>query len=102
MENLLDLLLFAARVILVMACFRNLMLLVTGTTRNYAEWSAGVGGFLYLAGVVFDYANWEHIVPGRDVSRVMCAVGVALVVLPSLLHWVAPRVYTRLNLDKEC
>lgn len=100
METLLDVILFGARVVLVMFCVHHLLLLLSGTTRNYAEWSAGFGGFLYLAGLVIDYANWEHVIPGRDLSRVMCAVGLALAVLPTLLHWLAPHLYKRLQ--EEC
>lgn len=102
MTTLLDVAFFLARVVLVVYCVRNLLFLLTGTTRTYAEWSKGFGGFLYIAGVVLDLAGLRQLVPGRDVSRVMNAVGLALVALPTVLLWVAPRLYYRLTDLEEC
>lgn len=99
MDLALDVLLFLARVVLVAFCGRHMLLLLTGTTRDYAEWSAGLGGFLYISGVLMTLLHLEYIIPGRDISRVMNAVGLALVVLPTLLHWFAPRLYRRLTLE---
>ena len=94
--EVLDVLFLIARVVLVTYSVMNLMFLLTGTTRTYAEWSKGFGGFLYMAGLAVDYANLEHIIPGRDVSRVMNAVGLAFVVMPTTQHLVSPRLYARL------
>ncbi|MVN89367.1 hypothetical protein GO986_21770 [Deinococcus sp. HMF7620] len=98
MNELLDLLLFVARLVLVMYCVRHMLFLLTGTTRTYSEWSRGFGGFLYIGGVVLTMLHLElAIVPGRDVSRVMNAVGIALVVLPTVLRWLALHLSRRLE-----
>lgn len=102
MELLLDVLLFLARVVLVMYCVRHTLFLLTGTSRTYAEWTKGVGGFLYIAGVVIAMANLHHLVPGRDISRVMNSVGLALVVLPTVLRYMAPRTFYRLTQLEDC
>ncbi|THF88462.1 hypothetical protein E7T09_04455 [Deinococcus sp. KSM4-11] len=102
MVELLDVLLLMARVVLVMYCVRHILFVVTGTTRTYAEWSKGFGSFLYIAGVVMTLFHWEHLVPGRDVARVMNAVGFAFLVLPSVLKWTAPRLYLRLTSLEDC
>ncbi len=99
MATLLDVLLFTARLVLVIYCVRNMMFLLTGTTRTYTEWSKGFGGFLYIGGVVVTMLHLESIIPGRDVARVMNAVGLALVLLPTTIQWVAPRLYRRLSLE---
>lgn len=96
MELTLDTLFFIARVILIAYSLLGLMLLVTGTTRTYAEWSKGFGGFLYIAGVCLDLLGLEYVIPGRDLSRVTSAVGLAFVVLPPTLQLLAPRLYVRL------
>lgn len=102
MEGLLDPLLFLARVVLVVYCARHLLYVLTGTARTYAEWSAGFGGFLYLAGVLTLLLHLENVIPGRDISRVMNAVGFAFIVLPTVLHWFAPRLYHRLTQPEGC
>lgn len=102
MQTVLDIVFFVARVVLVVYCFRHLLFVLTGTTRTYAEWSKGFGGFLYLAGVGLDLAGLRGLVEGRDVTRVMNAAGLALLVLPTVLHWFAPRLYQRLTHLEDC
>ncbi|MCD0174763.1 hypothetical protein IHN32_02185 [Deinococcus sp. 14RED07] len=73
-------------------CARNVLFVLSGTARNYAEWSQGLGGFLYLVAVVV-----HHVHPGTGISWVAGSIGFALVVLPDVLHWLAPRLYQRLT-----
>jgi len=99
-HHLLDLVLFVARVVLIMFCARHGILLVGNAARTYAEVSSGLGGVMYVIGVGLDYAGLAHMIPGYDLSRVMCAVGIALAVLPYVLQWCAPKLYERIS--QEC
>ena len=78
--------------VLLAYCARNVLFVLSGTARNYIEWSQGLGGFLYLVAVVT-----HSLTPAAEFNWVIGSVGFALVVLPDVLHWLAPRLYQRLT-----
>ena len=97
MTHLFDLVLFAARVVLIMFCARHALLLLGNAVRTYAELLSGIGGLMYVIGVAIDYAGLAGLIPGHDLSRLVCAIGLALAVLPYVLQWAAPRLYVHIS-----
>lgn len=92
MNVIVNIVLIVAYAVLLAYCARCTLLVLTGTTRNYVEWSQGLGGFLYLAGVVL-----FHTGQSTELVWITSTVGIALVTLPEVLRWLAPRLYLRLT-----
>lgn len=93
----LDLLVLVAHVVLVAWSMRHLLIVMSGTSQHYLEWSQGLGGFLYISSLVIALAGFSHIIPDRDLSYVLGLTGVAFMSVPYVLHWLAPRLYNRLT-----
>lgn len=91
-----DFLVLAAHIILVAWAFRHLLIVISGTSRRYLEWSQGFGGFLYIVGLVLSIMKL-NLITGRDLSYVLELNGVAFMAVPYVLHWLAPRLYNRLT-----
>lgn len=91
-----DLLVLVAHVVLVAWSMRHLLIVLSGTSQHYLEWSQGFGGFLYIVGLILAIMKL-NLITGRDLSYVLELNGVAFMAVPYVLHWLAPRLYNRLT-----